>query len=276
MPDPMWRQIAEDLRGKIEAGELGRDGKALPSELDLRERYDASRNTIRDAVKWLVTRGLLVTRPGQGTFVVKEIMPFVTHLSTESTGESAAYVSEVGESMRQAEVSVPRIEIQQAQGSLAASELRLKEGATYVSRHQQRFIDGTPWSLQTTFYPMSLVDKGATRLLQVEDIKDGAVDYIESVLNIKQTGWRDRVTVRRPDDRETAFFRLPDDGHIAVFELIRTSFDESGNPLRVTITTYPSDRNQFVVIAGAVPAREQPNVWHRGDPDTADAQDREQ
>jgi hypothetical protein len=42
MPDPMWRQIAEDLLKKIEAGELGSDGQALPSEIDLRVRYDAS------------------------------------------------------------------------------------------------------------------------------------------------------------------------------------------------------------------------------------------
>jgi GntR family transcriptional regulator len=168
---------------------------------------------------------------------------------------------------------VPRIEIQQAKGGLAASELRLPKGATYVSRHQERFIDGTPWSLQTTFYPMILVEKGATQLIQAEDIKDGAVGYIESVLKIKQTGWRDRITVRRPDESETKFFRLPDDGHIAVFELIRTSFDKSGTPLRVTVTTYPTDRNQFVIVAGEVPEREQPNVWHMHDPDEADAQD---
>src|ERR1017187_4451955 len=99
MPDPRWRQIAEDLRQKIESGDLGSDGRPLPSELELSVEYDASRNTIRDAVKWLVTRGLLVTRPGQGTFVVQKIDPLITPLSTEIGaglgGESAAYASEV-------------------------------------------------------------------------------------------------------------------------------------------------------------------------------------
>ena len=87
MPDPMYRQIAEDLRQKIESGELGH-GDQLPTELELREQYDASRNTVRDAVKWLITRGLVETRPGQGTFVVEKIDPFVTTLS-ERSGDRA-------------------------------------------------------------------------------------------------------------------------------------------------------------------------------------------
>ena len=66
MADPIYRRIADQLRSEIESGELGR-GSQLPSELQLRERFDASRNTVRDAVKSLVGLGLVETRPGQGT-----------------------------------------------------------------------------------------------------------------------------------------------------------------------------------------------------------------
>ncbi len=100
MPDPMWRQIAEDLRQKIESGELGSGDVALPTELELRETYNASRNTVRDAVKWLATRGLVVTRAGKGTFVARQPDPFVTRLSSEigagPNAETATYASEVG------------------------------------------------------------------------------------------------------------------------------------------------------------------------------------
>jgi GntR family transcriptional regulator len=256
MPDtPKWRQIAENLRQKIESGELGRDGQVFPSELELQDTYNASRNTIRDAVKWLVTRGLVVTRPGQGTFVVTMIDPFVTQLTDDGAGpgaESTAYASEVAAQSRKPETSVPRVEIQQADG-LVAVELRLAEGTPVVSRHQQRLIDGTPWSLQTTWYSMDLVTQGAVRLIQAEEISPGVVNYIEQVLGIKQAGWRDRFQVRPPDRRETEFFHLPDDGRIAVIEIVRTGYDESGQPFRVTVTTYPADRNQFVMLAGDVP-----------------------
>ena len=65
------------------------------------------------------------------------------------------------------QASQPRIEIQQA-SALLAGELSIEENAPVVCRHQERFIDGTPWSLQTSFYPMSLVDRGALRLIQAE------------------------------------------------------------------------------------------------------------
>jgi GntR family transcriptional regulator len=254
MADPMWRQIAEDLRLKIESGALGRDGQALPTELELQDEYRASRNTVRDAVKWLVTRGMVYTRSGQGTFVAQKVDPFVTRLRAEDQleGESAAFASEVTHRSRKPDLSVPRVEIQQATG-VAASELQLPEEALVISRHQQRLIDNVPYSLQTTFYPMTLFEKGAARLIRAEDIEEGAVRYVEKVLGIKQAGRRDRIIVRVPDGNEVTFFGLPDDGRIAVFEIIRTGFDESGDPFRVTVTILPTDRNQLIMIVGDVP-----------------------
>jgi GntR family transcriptional regulator len=263
MPDPMYRRIADDLRRKIESGDL-QQGSQLPTEIELRDTYDASRNTVRDAVRWLATRGLVETRPGHGTFVTGRVEPFVTTLIADAReptagamtglgGEDAIYISSVSAQGRRPEQTVPRVEIQQASG-VVARELGLAENATVVSRHQRRMIDGTPYSLQTTFYPMDFVQRGAVRLYQAEDILPGAVSYLEETLGIRQKGWRDRLTVRAPDANETAFFRLPDDGRIAVFETIRTSYDESGTPIRVTITTYPADRNEFTMIVGKVPA----------------------
>jgi GntR family transcriptional regulator len=253
MPEPMYRQIADDLQRKIETGELD-PGDQLPTELDLRDQYDASRNTVRDAMKWLITRGLIETRPGQGTFVVEKIDPFITalDLATGLSGESDAYAAVVSALGKTADDSVPRIEIQPAIGVIA-DELSLPEGSTVVSRHQRRRIGGTAYSLQTTFYPMSLVEQGAGRLIQAENIETGAVRYLEETLGVKQVGWRDRITVRAPDTTEAAFFRLPEDGRIPVFETFRTSYDESLTPLRLTITIYPVDRNQFVMNVGTVP-----------------------
>ena len=89
MGNPMYRQIAEQLRLRIESGELA-PGSQLPTELVLREEFNASRNTVRDAIKWLTNLGLVDTRPGQGTFVAEAIDPFVTTLSGDRTGDWAA------------------------------------------------------------------------------------------------------------------------------------------------------------------------------------------
>jgi len=254
MPEPMYRLIADDLQRKIETGQLG-PGDQLPTEIELRDEYQASRNTVRDAVKWLIGRGLVETRPGQGTFVVEKIDPFVTSLSTgvESGfgGESAAYASEVAARRRVPTVTPPRVEIQQVDGVIA-SELGLEQGSAIVGRHQQRYIDDTPWSLQTSFYPMRFVELGATQLIQAQNIVD-VVRYLEERLSIKQVGWRDKITVRPPNQNEAAFFKLPEDGRVAVFEILETGFDERGQPIRLTVSIYPTDRNQFAVVVGEVP-----------------------
>jgi GntR family transcriptional regulator len=255
MADPMYKQIADDLRRQIEEGGLA-PGQQLRTELELREKYNASRNTVRDAIKWLISRSLVETRPGQGTFVVQKIDPFVTTLSkdpeTGGSDEGPIYTEEVEATARKPKTSEPRVEMQQADG-MAATALKIKLEEPIVSRHYQRFIDGTPWSLQTSFYPMSLVTQGALRLIQATDITQGTVAYLRDQLGIKQAGYRDVITVRPPNETETVFFKLPDDGRVAVFEILRVAFDEKQRPFRLTVSVYPTDRNQFAVNVGDVP-----------------------
>src|SRR4249920_388313 len=216
----MYRQIAEDLRGKIEIGDIPQ-GAQLPTEIELMEQYDASRNTVRDAIKLLTSRALVETRAGQGTFVVEKINPFVTTLTADPQsgsggGEGAVYIAEVEAGGRTTVTSAPRVEVQQA-GAAMADALRINEGDQLVSRHQQRFIDGTAFSLQTSFYPMSLVQRGATRLIEATDLEEGTVVYLANTLGIKQAGYRDSIQVRPPDETESSFFRLPADGQVPVF-----------------------------------------------------------
>jgi GntR family transcriptional regulator len=257
MADPMYKQIADDLRRQIEEGGLA-PGQQLRTELELREKYSASRNTIRDAIKSLITRGLIETRPGQGTFVVEEIVPFVTTLTgdpeTASGGEGDTYTKEVTQRLRKPKDTPPRVGLHEAGIDPDTTELRLPRGTSVLSRHQQRYIDGIPWSLQTSFYPESLADQGAVQLKQAGNIDKGTVAYLSETLGVKQAGYRDTITVRAPDEVEVGFFRLPDDGRVSVIETRRTAFDERGQPVRLTVSVYPADRNQFAINVGDVPA----------------------
>ena len=98
---------------------------------------------------------------------------------------------------------------------------------------------------------MDFVTQGATRLLVAEDIEEGTVRYLAETLGIRQVGYRDSITARRPDVNEQTFFGLAHDA--TVFENFRTAFDQTGTPLRVTVTVFPADRNQFIVNVGDVP-----------------------
>lgn len=254
MAEPRYRQIAEDLRSKIESGKIQR-GSQLPTEVELMGEYSASRNTVRDAIKLLTNRSLVETRPGQGTYAVETIQPFIMPLTGDphaTLGEDTVYLAEVQEAGRSPTNSEPRVEVQQADEATAAA-LHIEPGTEVVSRHQRRFLDGIPWSLQTSFYPMNLVERGATRLIQARNISQGVMAYLAHDLSIKQVGYTDTVEVRSPDEVEAAFFKLPSDGRISVFAIFRIGFGETGAPLRLTVTILPADRNRLQVNVGQVP-----------------------
>lgn len=267
MSSPLYRQIADNLREQVESGAI-EPGQQLPTELELREQYQASRNTVRDAIKWLTNLGLVETRPGQGTFVIRKIDPYVTTLTADpkdpggdgvviGTEESSRYESEVRGQKRAPSYSKPQVEIQKAFNAVA-SQLQLPEGSPVVSRHEKRYIDKTPWSLQTSFYPRGFVVQGAERLSDADDIDGGTVKYLAETLGLRQVGYRDWVRVRPPDTTEAIFFNLPQDGRVGVFEIFRTAFDQTGTPMRLTVTIFPTDRNEFVVKVGDVPDLQSP------------------
>ena len=65
---PLYRQLYDVLRQQIEIGEL-KSGEAIPTEMELVQAYEVSRVTTRKALQLLVNDGVIVRRPGKGTFV---------------------------------------------------------------------------------------------------------------------------------------------------------------------------------------------------------------
>jgi GntR family transcriptional regulator len=216
MTEPMYRQIAEDLRARIESGAIAQGAK-LPTESDLRVGYGAARNTVRDAVKLLASRGLVETRPGLGTFVTRHVEPFVTTLAAAplpaahesmlkgGMGEDEGFAG-IRAQGRTPSVSGPQVIVQPAPDDIAV-RLRVPAGTQVVGRRRERYIDGRPWSLRTSYYPFEFVTRGATDLVRAEGL--------------------------------------------------RTSYRSVGHelaPFRVRVTVLPAGRVVLVINSGAVPA----------------------
>ena len=226
----------------------------------------------------------------QGTYVTQLIEPIITTLSEDpetglAGGEGKAAFAEINkqrERKRQAQetarregsrgpaaesgakelpegeprASDPTIEVKAAPDHVA-ERLRIDSRALVVLRHQEFYIGRTPWSLQTTFYPMKLVNRGASDLMRPEDFPEGAVKYLNEALGTVQCGYRTRILVRPPNQQEARFFRLPEDGRVPVVSVIRTGYEDTEEhgpyPFRATFTVLPGDRHQFVINSGNVP-----------------------
>ncbi len=67
-PVPIYHQLKTLIREQIESG-LWRPGDRIPTEDELCRLYGISRSPVRQALKELVYEGVLVRRPGAGTFL---------------------------------------------------------------------------------------------------------------------------------------------------------------------------------------------------------------
>ncbi len=70
---PLYLQIAEELKAKINSGEL-KPNSRIPTELELSDSYQVSRITIRKAMELLVDEEILVRKQKIGTFVSNKKM----------------------------------------------------------------------------------------------------------------------------------------------------------------------------------------------------------
>ncbi len=67
-PIPIYHQLKTLIQEQIESGKW-QPGERIPTEQELCHLYDISRSPVRQALKELAYDGLLIRRPGRGTFV---------------------------------------------------------------------------------------------------------------------------------------------------------------------------------------------------------------
>ncbi|RSM84354.1 GntR family transcriptional regulator [Kibdelosporangium aridum] len=166
---PAYRQIADDLRSQIESGQLA-PGSPLPSERDLVETYDASRPTIREAVKLLRNSGLVVAQHGRGVFVRSHNL--VTRLARTRLSRSARAENK-GAFMGDAAAGdfVPNVSVEvrvEAADERIADLLNIRPGAEVLVRDRVMRADNVVAQLAVSRLPRDL-----TQGTVIEDVDTG-------------------------------------------------------------------------------------------------------
>lgn len=67
-PEAPYRQIAAQIRARIESGELA-PGQRIPTQSELVEEFEVATTTVRRAVRLLREEGIIVTIPQRGSYV---------------------------------------------------------------------------------------------------------------------------------------------------------------------------------------------------------------
>lgn len=171
MTTAAYARIASDLRQQITSRDINPGGR-LPSELELRDRYQASRNTVLNAIKLLRDEGLAETRPGQGWFAKIRIVPFVNSIDWEDD----TAIAEAKARGRTPKAMPPTVNTDSAPADIA-DRLGVPVGTEMIVRRQEWLLDGLPWKLQVGWCQKIYSNEGAHQLLVAEDISEGVGRY---------------------------------------------------------------------------------------------------
>ncbi|WP_285732505.1 GntR family transcriptional regulator [Nocardiopsis sp. ATB16-24] len=219
-PESRYRQIARILRREIHEGILPRGGR-LPSEKQMEERFDASRNTIRLALGMLRNQGLIVSRPGRGHFV-QDVVPDTFH-ANRSGSKGLNESGMAGQNLEELQLLSATPDI--------ASRLRVPEGAMVVVRRMYRFSGEISSSVSAAYYPMDLVQD--TPLMLPQDVESALAVLAE--YGQRQVGFVDELQTRMPGPQEADQLELPPG--VPVLVVHRTDLSEE-RPIRLVHTVY--------------------------------------
>lgn len=144
---PAYLRIHEELRARILAGHYEHDGP-LPSQRALSAEFGVTVMTVRQAIELLKDEGLLLTRPGTGTFAVPRRFAYSIGPLRSLAQEMAAQ----GLSMRTRVLTFRRV----AAPARAAAQLGLPSGAPVYLLERVRSIDGSVAVYQRSHLPLEL------------------------------------------------------------------------------------------------------------------------
>jgi GntR family transcriptional regulator len=237
---PLYRQLADLLRRDIYSGTLA-PGAQLPTERDLMDRHDASRNTIRLALGELANEGLIVSSRGRGHFV-RDSRPLLFHATRSESSErragsaNDAWVSDVIEQGRTPRQNI-EVVIVEPPAAIAAL-LGIDESAAVAVRRRVRFVDDQPNSLSASYFPLDVVRD--SEIVNPQDITRGANKVLDE-LGHAQVRYLDRIVARMPSPDEADTLRIG--AGIPVQEHTRTGYDADDRAVRVAVTVLPTDRH---------------------------------
>lgn len=224
---PIYRQIASALEMDIASGKL-KEGDKLPSERAMAERLGVSRMTARQALQNLTSRGILVTRTGQGTFVGR---PLIQQKLAKLTG----FTEEMELQGRKSSSIVVASDVAHADAQCAAA-LSIPTGDEVLRLVRVRLADDKPVAIETTEIPAEI----APGLLFMADF---AQQSLYTIL-------RRNFDINPASAEQTLEASLASPSHCrtldvaegaAVLKLTRLTFDSRGVPFEFVRSIYRGD-----------------------------------
>jgi DNA-binding GntR family transcriptional regulator len=227
-PVPLYFQLAQHIENEIRSGNLV-SGDRLENEVKIAEELGLSRPTVRAAFSYLVDKGLVLRRRGQGTVVTKGKVSRSVKLTS--------LFDDLAEAGKSPTTRVLHNEVVKA-SDLVKRALELPDDQFVIYLERLRFGDGEPIALMHNFIPTSLVTMSNEMLEQhgfYELLRAGGVfpDHATQRISAKNSSTNESSLLDEP--RGTALLTME-----------RTTYDVTGRAIEFGQHVYRASRYALV------------------------------
>jgi GntR family transcriptional regulator len=237
---PRSREVAEELRRAIEAGELP-PGAVLPSERELMERYDISSGTANKVSGLLKSTGLVESQVGRGLFVRRRTQlirhahdRYARRWRMEGRAPFRAEVESQGRTPRVEVTAIDRIDPPQ----WVSERLALSAGERVIRRENTYFVDDRAVQIVNTYIPLSI---GGDSPLEEAVPGPGGIYAAFEELGHRLTRMLEEVQARMPRSGEAE--RMEASPGTPVLDVLHISYDQDETPMDVSHFVLRGDEN---------------------------------
>jgi len=222
-PIPVYIQISDALRARIQSGKLAPDSVLPPSE-QLCEELGITRVTLRQAYTVLAREGLLDAQRGRGTFVRRSKIERTLGQMVGFSEEMRTWGKKPGSKTLSFRRSEPSDEARSFLG----------EGGVYCIE-RLRLADAVPMAIEEVQIPVELCPD-----LDEFDLSQRSLyDILDEVYNLRLLRCDQIVSASLPSPRQR---KLLDIGPgVALLNVTRRSFAKSDKPASYGTTQYRGD-----------------------------------
>lgn len=160
---PLYKQLKDLLLQEIKEG-IYKANQKIPTELELSEKYQISRMTVRKALVELVEEGVLAKKQGKGTFVQEEKM-------TEDLSSPNSFTNLCKRNGKVPGGKTLKCTLQEAKDR-DRQLLKLENGEMVILVERVRTADDVPVMLEKLYFP------GHLKNILVEDLNNASLYQI--------------------------------------------------------------------------------------------------
>jgi len=229
---PLYYQIKEVIDNMIQEG-IWTSGDKIPSENELKEKFDVSRTTIRLAINELVSEGKLKKKQGLGTFVSKPKIEHPLSVLNSFTNEIRNKGLEAGSKLINLERVIPPNKVKE--------KLNLKENEKCILLERVRLINDEKVGIHFAYLNSSLLEKYPFEDFDFDN--KSLYEIIEKNYEIKISRALETIEAAPADKYQSDLLEIESGFPMIVLE--RLTFTEEDIPLEFVEIYYRFDKYKY-------------------------------